>query len=141
MHNPLRDALVVEVGDLLAQDEVLEERRAAETRLQRVLIVGDGDALIGRQDAVRRIDADAIERTDRGVLADVRPTAADLVGSVAFRDGAGPDNGIGGLDGRPFRRRERRVRVVFRRLVRIERKRGRDVLRARRLLGEDVAGP
>ena len=33
-------------------------------------------------DAVGRIDAHAIERTDRGVLADVRPAAADLVGAV-----------------------------------------------------------
>ena len=52
MHNPLGDALVVEVGDLLAKDEVLEQRRAAEARLQRVLIVRDGDALVGREHAV-----------------------------------------------------------------------------------------
>ena len=52
MDNPLGDALVVEVGDLLAKDEVLEQRRAAEARLQRVLIVRDGDALVGRQRAV-----------------------------------------------------------------------------------------
>ena len=49
MDNPLGDALVIEVGDLLPKDEVLEERRAAEARLQRVLIVGDGHALVGRQ--------------------------------------------------------------------------------------------
>ena len=104
--------------------------------LQRVLIVGDRDALVGRQHAVGRIDAHAIERTDRRVLADVRPTAADLVGSVQLGDGAGPDNRIGGLDRRALRRRERRVGIVFGRLVRIEGKRGRDVLRARRLLGE-----
>ena len=101
----------------------------------------DRDALVGRERAVGRIDAHAIERTDRGVLADVRPTAADLLGPVQLADRAGPDNRIGGLDRRAFGRRERRVGVVFGRLVRIEGKRGRDVLRARRLLGDDVAGP
>ena len=52
MHDALGDALVVEVGDLLAKDEVLEQRRAAQARLQRVLIVRDRDALVGREDAV-----------------------------------------------------------------------------------------
>ena len=32
VHDALGDALVVEVGDLLAQDEVLEQRRAARVR-------------------------------------------------------------------------------------------------------------
>ena len=32
MHDALGDALVVEVGDLLAQDEVFEQRRAARRR-------------------------------------------------------------------------------------------------------------
>jgi hypothetical protein len=141
VHNPLGNALVVEVGDFLAKYEVLEQRRASETDLQRALIVGNRDPLVGRQRAVRRIDAHTIEQTHRGVLTDVRPAAADFVGPVAFRDRAGPDNGIGGFDGRPLRRRECRGRVVFRRLVRVERKRGCDVLRARRLLGEDVPRP
>ena len=52
MDNPLGDALVIEVGDLLAKDEVLEQRRAAEARLQRVLIVRDRNALVGREHAV-----------------------------------------------------------------------------------------
>ena len=39
MYDALGDALMVEVGDLLAEDEVLEEGRAAQARLQRVLIV------------------------------------------------------------------------------------------------------
>jgi hypothetical protein len=38
----LGDALVVEVEDLLAQDEVFEQRRAALAGLQRVLVVGAG---------------------------------------------------------------------------------------------------
>ena len=141
MDDALRDALVVEVGDLLAEDEVLEEGRAAKPGLQRVLIVGDRDALVGREDAVGRVDAHAIERTDGRILADVRATAADLVGSVDFADRAGADDRISGLDGRPCRRRKRRVGIVFGRLVRIEGERGRHVLRSRGLLRGDVAMP
>ena len=47
--DPLRDALVVEVRDLLAQDEVFEQRRAAQPRFQRILVVADRDALIRRE--------------------------------------------------------------------------------------------
>ena len=52
MDDPLGDALVVEVGDLFAKDEVFEEGRATEARLQRVLIVRDRNALVGRERAV-----------------------------------------------------------------------------------------
>jgi hypothetical protein len=45
MHHPLRDAFVVEVEDLLAQHEVLEQRRTRCTGTQAVLVVRDGDAL------------------------------------------------------------------------------------------------
>ena len=48
----LRDALVVEVRDLLAQDEVFEQRRAAQAGFERVLIVADRHALIGRQHSI-----------------------------------------------------------------------------------------
>ena len=34
MHDALGDALVIEVRDLLAQDEVFEQRRPAQSRLQ-----------------------------------------------------------------------------------------------------------
>jgi hypothetical protein len=49
VHDALRDALVVEVRDLLAQDEILEQRGAALVGAQRVLVVGDRDPLVGRQ--------------------------------------------------------------------------------------------
>ena len=52
MHNPLGDALVIEMGDLLAKDEVLEQRRPAQPGFQRALIVRDRDTLVRRQDAV-----------------------------------------------------------------------------------------
>ena len=40
---------MIEVGDLLAKDEVFEEGRATQARLQRVLIVCDRDTLVGRE--------------------------------------------------------------------------------------------
>ena len=49
MDDALGDALVVEMDDLLAEDEVLQQDRAARAGLQRVLVVGDRDALVGRQ--------------------------------------------------------------------------------------------
>ena len=48
MDDALGNALMVEVLDLLAQDEILEQRRAASAGLQRVLVVADGHAMIGR---------------------------------------------------------------------------------------------
>ncbi len=54
MNDPLRDALVVEVLDLLTKNEVFQKRRAATTALQRVLIVTHGDAMVGRQPGVGR---------------------------------------------------------------------------------------
>jgi hypothetical protein len=101
MDNALWNPFVVEVRDLLSKDEILEQRRSAKARFERVLIVSDRHALVGRQHAVRGIDAHAIERTHCGVLTDVRPPAADLVGPVAFRDRAGPDNGSAGLTDAP----------------------------------------
>ena len=47
MDDALRDALVVEVLDLLPQDEVLQQRRAARAGLQGVLVVADRHAVVG----------------------------------------------------------------------------------------------
>ena len=47
MDDALGNALVVEMGDLLAQDEILEQRRPARAALQRILVVGDRRALVG----------------------------------------------------------------------------------------------
>src|ERR1700687_4700881 len=44
---------MVEVEDLFAEDEVLEQRRPARAGLEAVLIVRDADALVGRQMRVR----------------------------------------------------------------------------------------
>ena len=61
VYDALGDALMVEVGDLLAEDEVFEEGRAAQARLQRVLIVCDSDTLVGREHPVGGVDAHAIQ--------------------------------------------------------------------------------
>ena len=50
VHHPLGDALVVEVGDLLAQVVVLQQRRSALPRLERVVGVAQAQALGGRQE-------------------------------------------------------------------------------------------
>ena len=62
MHDALRNAFVVEVGDLLAQDEVFQQGRPAQTGFQRILVVTDGDALIGRQHLARGVGARPVER-------------------------------------------------------------------------------
>ncbi|AIO69498.1 catalase-2 domain protein [Burkholderia oklahomensis] len=61
VHDPLRNALVIEVSDLLAHDEVFEQRRAARARAQRVLIVRDAHALVRAQRLAVRLHAIAVE--------------------------------------------------------------------------------
>ena len=135
----LGDALVVEVRDLLAEDEVLEQRRTAEARLQRVLVVRDWDALIGREHAPVESTRTRSSGPTVGfwpMFGPPLPTLSDPFSSVTV---LAPTIGSAGLTDAPWGRRQLRVGIVFRRLVPIERKRGRDVLRSRRLLGEDVA--
>ncbi|MNW03551.1 hypothetical protein D3C71_1995040 [compost metagenome] len=50
----LGNALMVEVLDLFAQHEILEQGRAAAAGLQRVLVVADRHAVVGRKARVRR---------------------------------------------------------------------------------------
>jgi hypothetical protein len=54
VHHALRDALVIEVGDLLPKDEVLQERRAAGANLEGILVVVDPQALVGGEELVVR---------------------------------------------------------------------------------------
>ena len=49
MHDPLGNALMVEVEDLLAEMEIFEQRRAARADLERILIVRHRPALGGGQ--------------------------------------------------------------------------------------------
>ena len=53
MDNPLRYALVIEVGDFFAEVKVLHQSRTAQSGLQRVLIVGNLDALVSAQNLAR----------------------------------------------------------------------------------------
>ena len=46
MNDTFRNALVVEMRDFVAKDEILQERRAAGIRPERVLIIGERDALV-----------------------------------------------------------------------------------------------
>ena len=59
VHDALRNAFVIEMRDLLAQDEILEQRRATQPRLERALVVGDGNALVRREALSVRADAHA----------------------------------------------------------------------------------
>ena len=49
MHDAFRNAFVIEVRDLFAKDEIFQQRRTAIARFERVLIVVDANALIGRE--------------------------------------------------------------------------------------------
>ena len=49
VHDTLRDALVVEMKDLLAKMEVFEQGRTTGTDAQRVLVIGYQDTLLGRE--------------------------------------------------------------------------------------------
>ena len=45
----LRDTLMVEMGDFFAQDEIFQQRRAARSGAQGVLIIGNANALVRGQ--------------------------------------------------------------------------------------------
>ena len=52
MDHALRNALVIEVEDLLAEVRVLDQRWAARALLEGVLVVGDRNALLRGEDVV-----------------------------------------------------------------------------------------
>jgi hypothetical protein len=98
VHDPLRDPLVVEVGDLLAEDEVLEEGGSPEPRLEGVLVVGDGLAEIRGERLSARIHAHAVERVVAGIEAWAR-AGARLGGAGRLGQRAAGRRGIGRLGG------------------------------------------
>ena len=67
MHDALRDALMVEVRDLFAHDEVFEQRRAARADFQAVLVIGNLHALISAQGLAGRIGTEFFQRLQFGV--------------------------------------------------------------------------
>ena len=54
---------MIEVRDLLAKDEILEQCRSAKARAQRMLIVGDRHALVRRERSSTGIDENTPQRT------------------------------------------------------------------------------
>ncbi|MNE99412.1 hypothetical protein D3C80_1980880 [compost metagenome] len=55
------------MGDLLAHDEVFEQRRPAVTGLEGVLVVSNAHALVGPQSLARRIAAHSLEALQFGI--------------------------------------------------------------------------
>ena len=55
VNDALWNSLVIEMGDLLAEGEIFQERRTALPGFQRILIVRDDDALIGRERSLGRL--------------------------------------------------------------------------------------
>jgi hypothetical protein len=47
MNDTFWNALVIEMRDFVAKDEILQERRAAGIGAERVLIIGERNALVG----------------------------------------------------------------------------------------------
>ena len=91
MHDALWNALMIEVRDLLAEDEILQERGPAQPGLQRILIVGDRHTLVGGQDSSAGIDSHAIERAVAGIDAQRRTALADLHRCIGLGERAGAD--------------------------------------------------
>jgi hypothetical protein len=49
VNDTLGNTLVIEMGDFFAEDEILQQRRAAWVRPEGILIVGDREALVGSE--------------------------------------------------------------------------------------------
>ncbi len=68
MHDALGNALMVEVGDLLAHDEIFEQRGPTAAGLEGVLVVGDLHALIGAQRLAGGVAAKRFQLVELGVV-------------------------------------------------------------------------
>ena len=55
VNDALWNSLVIEMGDLLPEGEIFQERRTAAPGFQRILVVRNDDALIGRERSLSRI--------------------------------------------------------------------------------------
>ena len=89
---------MVKMGQLFAQDEVFQQRRAAQAKLERVLVVGNCHALVGGEHLACRINAHLVERGYGGVDA-FGCHAAGFVRAVGFRNRAGAGQTRLGLNG------------------------------------------
>ncbi len=110
MDDALGNAFMIEVEDLLAQDEVLEQHGAARTRLELILIVGNPDALVGGQDGVVgrllvRLVAIAARGLERIIVRHVR-SPCDCVEKTGFAANARR------AERRPYRARKADISVA-----------------------------
>src|SRR6476661_3205906 len=98
MDDALGDSFVIEVRDLFTQNEVFEQRRPAQARLEGTLIVPDGYSQIRGQGALARIHAHAVERADGLVLPDDGTAAANLLRAIRLLHRARTGDRIRRLD-------------------------------------------
>jgi hypothetical protein len=85
MDYALRYALVVKMGDLLAQNKILQERRPAISSFERILIVGNWNALISGQRLAAGIDTDPVEWETAWIGPQLWLASAGLIGRIGFR--------------------------------------------------------
>ena len=74
VNDALWNSLVIEMGDLLPEGEIFQNRRTAPPGFQRILIVRDHDALIGRERRLsrrQRFDAWRLPDRRRGISQDL----------------------------------------------------------------------
>ena len=88
VNDALWNSLVVEVGDLLAQDEVFQQGGPTQPGLQRVLVVGNRHTLVGREHLVRAVDTNLHQPTVAG-MSTGRRRLAGFASDVQFAHGAG----------------------------------------------------
>src|SRR5271156_1830162 len=67
MDDALRDAFMVKMSNLLAEDEVLEERRASESGFQRILVIGNRHTLVRSEHLASGVDALTLKRSVEGL--------------------------------------------------------------------------
>src|SRR6185312_911101 len=109
----------------------------AQARLERVLVVGNRDTLIGGQDAPSRVGAHAIQRCVARVEAHLGIAASDLLRGIDLGERASGNQRVGWFDALPPRGIAR-SRAELAGLCRIERKLGRHRFGARELGGGRV---
>src|SRR5690606_21937794 len=78
----LGDTLMVEVGDLLAHDEVFEQRGPPRTGLEGVLVIGDLHPLVGAQGLAGGVAAKRLQALHLGI--GVGPVGGRGTGDLAF---------------------------------------------------------
>ena len=112
MHDALGDALMVEMRELFTQNKIFHQGGTAQARLQRILVVAHGHALVGRQHAAAVVAAGAIEGSVTRVLAQRGLASARLRRSYRFARGAGRGQRFAGCHMHTLERRARRLAVL-----------------------------